>query len=69
MFFLLVLHCSIRPVSLDPSRPHADILRLEDGSFDAGYVWQPLRRLNGDETAIMRYEEPVLLCIRLLQYE
>lgn len=68
-FFLLAMHCMVTPVSLDSDKPHTDILCLEDGEFDSEHVWQPLRRLNGDEATRIRCEKPILLHLRLLQYQ
>ena len=68
VFYLLALHCSPVPVSLDAAAPHLDFLWLEDGSFDGG-VWKPLRRLNGDEAVMLRCDAPALLHMKLLQYQ
>ena len=48
-------------------RPHIDTLCFEEGKFVNG-EWKMIRRLNGDEVAVMRYEEPVLLKIKLFVY-
>lgn len=68
-FYLLALHCSVDACSLDAAAPHLDLLCLEDGCFDAAGAWQPGRRLNGDEVALMDYGAPTLLHARVLLYD
>ena len=59
--------CMLVPFSADQEKPYLDILAFEDGRFENG-EWKRQRRLNGDEAAIMRYGEPVLLRIQLFAY-
>ena len=66
-FYVIANGCMLIPFSADQKKPYLDILVLEDGCFADG-VWKRSRRLNGDEAAIMRYEEPTLLRIQLLAY-
>lgn len=65
--FLIASGCAIVPFSADPAKPHVDILCLEEGSFEAG-EWKMIRRLNGDEVALKRYETPTLLRMKLFAY-
>ncbi len=66
-FYVIANGCFLAPFSLDPGKPYVDILTLEEGEFVQG-VWQPGRRLNGDEVAMMNYDKPTLLHIKLLGY-
>lgn len=66
-FYILVNGAMLVPFSTDPDRPYLDILSLEDGCFHQGQ-WHPDRRLNGDQVAIMNYETPTLLRIKLFAY-
>ena len=65
--YLLAFRCALRPVSIDPERPHVDILVAEDGCARDG-AWVPDRRLNGDEATMMRYDGPALLHLQLFNY-
>lgn len=66
-FYVLVSGAMLVPFSADPENPNLDILRMEDGCFENGR-WQADRRLNGDQAAIMSYEVPTLLKIKLYAY-
>lgn len=66
-FYVLVNGAMLVPFSADPENPYLDILCMEDGCFAEG-KWQADRRLNGDQAAIMNYEVPTLLKIRLYAY-
>lgn len=66
-FYLIANGCMLEAHSTDPARPYVDILDLEEGSFVDG-EWQRYRRLNGDESFLLRYEKPVLLRLRLFAY-
>lgn len=65
--YLVALRCAVSFASTDSARPHVDVIALEDGEAHYGQ-WQRDRRLNGDEVAIMRVEEPVLLRAELFAY-
>ncbi|QOG29400.1 GH35 family beta-galactosidase [Enterococcus casseliflavus] len=67
-FYVLVNGCIIHPLSLDQKNPYVGVLSLEEGRFEAGN-WKMHRRLNGDEVAIMRYEKPTLLRMKLYSYK
>ncbi len=66
-FYVVANGCMLVPFSADQEKPYLDILAFEDGRFENG-EWKRQRRLNGDEAAIMRYGEPVLLRIQLFAY-
>ena len=65
---VLALHCHVTPVSLDPGRPHVDIISLDELVPDEGGVWSRGRRLNGDEATLLRFDGPALLRLRLFSY-
>ena len=67
-FYLIANGCMLVPISTDQSKPNVDILALEEGYFKDG-EWVMTRRLNGDESASMKYDEPTLLKIRLFNYQ
>ncbi|MGO4374770.1 DUF5597 domain-containing protein, partial [Paenibacillus sp. MCAF20] len=67
-FYIIANGCAVFPFSANPAMPNVDILSLEEGRFEQGN-WQMTRRLNGDEVAIMRYEKPTLLKIKLFGYQ
>ncbi|MDL2327541.1 DUF5597 domain-containing protein [Ruminococcaceae bacterium OttesenSCG-928-A11] len=67
-FFLIANACMIMPYSASSEFPYIDILALEEGSFENG-KWKMHRRLNGDEVASQRYNEPVLLRIKIHIYD
>lgn len=66
-FYLIANGCIIHPFSLSKEKPYSGILSLEEGSYEDG-VWKAHRRLNGDEVAIMRYEKPTLLRMKVYSY-
>ena len=66
-FYVIVNGCMLAPFSADPDNQFLDVLLLEDGCFKDG-KWEPSRRLNGDQVAIMTYNEPTLLKIQLFAY-
>lgn len=66
-FYVLVNGAMLVPFSADPENPNLDILCMEDGCFVDG-TWKADRRLNGDQAAIMNYEKPTLLKIKLYAY-
>lgn len=66
-FYAIVNGCSLRPFSADQETPYLDILFLEEGKMEAG-EWKMIRRLNGDEVAMMRYDKPTLLKMKLFAY-
>lgn len=63
-FLALVLGCRLSAVSTDPERPSTEYLLVEEGTYQNG-IWHPGRRLNGDETSIMCFDDPTLLQIRV----
>lgn len=65
--YLLGMHCMLAFESTDASRPHVDIIALEDGAVSEGR-WERNRRLNGDEAAVIRLEGPTLLRVELFAY-
>lgn len=66
-FYVLAMRCMLAFRSTDAAHPHVDLLVLEDGEVRDG-AWVADRRLNGDEAAIMRYDEPTLLHVTLFAY-
>lgn len=66
-FFVMINGAMLMPFSADLSNPYIDILCLEDGEFVDGQ-WKMSRRLNGDQVAIMNYQKPTLLRIKLHAY-
>lgn len=67
-FFLIANACMLQLLSNDPKKPHVDILALEEGEFADGQ-WQASRRLNGDEAAMMNFDKPTLLRVKLFAYQ
>ena len=67
-FYIIASGCIVAPFSANEEKPHVDVLRMEDGHFADGN-WCMARRLNGDEVAGMRYEQPILLKIKLFVYK
>jgi hypothetical protein len=65
--YLLIMNATVTPRSNDVDLPNVDLLACEDGSFRDG-VWVRDRRLNGDETMFLRFEEPTLLRVKVLCY-
>lgn len=59
--------CSVNLRSGDPDRPNLDLLSVEEGGFENG-VWQPGRRLNGDETTSMAMNKPSVWHLRFFSY-
>jgi hypothetical protein len=66
-FYVIVNGYYLRPFSTTNEKPYLDILSLEEGEFENGN-WKMTRRLNGDEVAIMMYNKPTLLKIKLFAY-
>ena len=64
--FLLAYHCTLVPAPGDAA--NLDILELEEGGFRDGR-WRAGRRLNGDEAASLRMEEPKLLRLKVHTYD
>lgn len=60
--------CTVAFSSGDAGRPNLDLLLVEEGTFQNG-VWQPGRRLNGDETANMAMDKPSVWHVRFFTYE
>ena len=67
-FYVIVNGCYLRPFSTTNEKPYLDILSLEEGEFENGN-WKMTRRLNGDEVALMMYNKPTLLKIKLFSYK
>ena len=59
--------CSLNLGSADPEKPHLDLLLTERGHFENG-TWHTDLRLNGDETASLRLDEPTLLHVKFFTY-
>lgn len=66
-FYMIVQDVVLSFRSADPEKPGIDILTLEEGVFADG-VWQPGRRLNGDEAVLNTYEGPEMLRLKLFVY-
>ncbi len=66
--YMLVGHAMLAFTSLDPEKPHVDILDMEAGHFENG-EWVMDIRLNGDETAFLKFEEPTILRYRGFNYK
>ena len=66
-FYLIACGCVVEPFSTQSGKPHTDYLCVEEGNYTNGR-WQPTRRLNGDETATLRFHTPTLLRLQLLAY-
>lgn len=63
-FYALVTGCMLSVSSNEKDKPYTEYLLVEEGELCDG-KWQPGRRLNGDETAIMCFDDPTLLRIRV----
>ncbi len=66
-FYLIVRDVSLAFQSTNTEKLGIDILALEEGTFADG-VWQPGRRLNGDEAVLNTYSEPAALFVKLFVY-
>ena len=64
---LLVNGCALVLGSGMPDKPNVDILSAEEGFMREG-EWHTIRRLNGDETSMMKFERPTLLRLRVFVY-
>lgn len=64
---LLVNRCGLMFSSACEEKPNLDILSLEEGEIRDG-EWKTIRRLNGDEAAFMKYDEPTLLRLKMFIY-
>ena len=64
---LLGSRCGIMLVSTDPDKPNLDLLLAEEGRFVDG-VWQTARRLNGDESAFMKFDAPTMVRLKVFAY-
>ena len=67
-FYFIANGCALIPFSTNPGKPNIDILALEEGRFENGN-WKMIRRLNGDEAAMMKYEKPTLLKLKISAYK
>lgn len=67
-FYAILCGVSLEALSADPEAPHVDYLLVEEGELEES-AWKPGRRLNGDEVAIMLFEEPKLVKIRVFRYQ
>lgn len=65
--YLVGMGCMLLFSSADEERPHVDILALEDGEALDG-TWLRDRRLNGDESTIVRLDGPRLVRAELFAY-
>ena len=66
-FLFVTCGCVIVPFSNCEAKPHTDLLCVEEGMYENG-CWKMIRRLNGDETAVLRFHKPTLLRIQLFSY-
>ena len=66
-FLFVTCGCVIVPFSNCEAKPHTDLLCVEEGMYENG-CWKMTRRLNGDETAVLRFHKPTLLRIQLFSY-
>jgi len=66
-FYIIACGCVLQYLSTDPGKPYVELLDLEEGEF-VGDQWRVTRRLNGDEAAMMRYQKPTLLRMRLFPF-
>jgi hypothetical protein len=67
-FYIIANGCAVIPFSANPGKPNVDILSLEEGKLENG-KWKMIRRLNGDEVALMSYNKPTLLKIKIFAYK
>ena len=59
--------CGITFRSAKEELPNLDFLLVEEGTFSDG-GWHPGRRLNGDETTLLKLDDPGILHIRFFLY-
>ena len=64
---LLASQCGIQFRSGAAGKPNVDFLSVEQGTMENGQ-WKTELRLNGDETASLKFEEPTLLQVRIFTY-
>lgn len=64
---LLLSQCGIQFRSGAAGKPNVDFLSVEQGTMENG-VWKTELRLNGDEAASLKFEEPTLLRVRIFTY-
>ena len=67
-YYILGNACMIAPFSADPAKPNYDIISLEEGCFENG-EWKAGRRLNGDESARLTFDEYGILKLKVFTYE
>ncbi len=67
-FFIIANGCVVKPFSTIEGKPYMDILVCEEGAFENG-KWTMTRRLNGDEIALLFYNKPTLLKVKLFAYK
>lgn len=66
-FFLLLSGCKIKFESVDSQKPNVDLLLLEEGKFEKG-IFNPGRRLNGDEAGVILQEDITVLHVKTFAY-
>lgn len=66
-YYILGNACMIAPFSADPAKPNYDIISLEEGHFENG-TWKAGRRLNGDESASLSFDEYEILKLKVFTY-
>ena len=67
-YYILANGCSVNMFSVNPEAPNYDIVSLEEGRFENGN-WIAGRRLNGDESARMTYNNYVMLKLKVFCYK
>ncbi len=60
--------CTINLESSDTEKTNVDLLRTEEGIFDAEGKWKAGRRLNGDETAFLSLTHSAIIKIKYFVY-
>ncbi len=67
-YYILANGCMIAPFSMNPDKPNYDIIALDEGKFVDGQ-WKAGRRLNGDESSQLCYNEYTLLKLKVFTYK
>ncbi len=67
-FYILANGCLLNIFSTNREKQNYDIISLEEGKFEKGN-WIPGRRLNGDESSNLCYNEYTLLKLKLFLYQ
>lgn len=64
---LAVNRCGLMFLSGEQDKPNLDFLSVEEGRVENG-EWKMIRRLNGDEAALMTFYKPTLLKVKVFTY-